>query len=133
VVQAICSDHQPHEEDAKQAPFPATQAGISALETLLPLTLRLVEDGVLSLREALARLTTGPAHILGIEAGTLAPGRLADICIFDPRASWVVGADTLRSRGHNTPFTGWEMLGRVTHTLYNGRLVFSLDGETRHG
>jgi dihydroorotase len=82
----ICSDHQPHEADTKLAPFPDTQPGISALETLLPLTLRLVEEGVLSLPEAIRRITCNPAGILGLPVGTLAPGHRADLCIVDMEA-----------------------------------------------
>jgi dihydroorotase len=123
VISAICSDHQPHDRDAKLAPFAATEPGISALETLLPLTLRLVDEGVLSLSNAVARLTTGPADILGIDAGHLACGALADLCIIDPAHTWDVSEETLLSAGKNTPFLGWEMRGRVTHTLLGGRLV----------
>ena len=121
---AICSDHQPHEPDAKAAPFPSTAPGISGLETLLPLTLKLVAQGVLDLSRALALLTSGPARILGLPLGSLEPGAMADICIFDPHAHWVPGPDSLVSRGHNSPFLGWELSGRVTHTLLQGRLVF---------
>jgi len=123
VIGAICSDHQPQDRDAKLAPFAATEPGISALETLLPLTLRLVEEGVLSLSEAIARLTVGPARILGIDAGHLAPGAAADLCIVDPAQHWDVTEEALLSAGKNTPFLGWEMKGRVTHTLLGGRLV----------
>ncbi|MDX9767431.1 MAG: dihydroorotase [Ectothiorhodospiraceae bacterium] len=123
VIGAVCSDHQPHEADAKLAPFPATQPGISALETLLPLTFRLVEEGVLSLVEAVARLTTGPAQILGISAGALATGRRADLCILDPRAVCEIKPETWLSQGRNTPFFGWSLNGVVTHTLVAGRIV----------
>ncbi len=126
IIAAICSDHQPHEPDAKLVPFTETEAGISALESLLPLSLRLVDEGVLSLTEALARLTSRPARILGIEAGNLAPGKPADICIYDPDRYWTLSAETLTSRGHNTPFIGWEFKGRVTHTLLGGSLVYEL-------
>jgi dihydroorotase len=125
VISAICSDHQPHEADAKQAPFPSTAAGISGLETLLPLTLRLVDEGVLSLSEAIARITIGPAEILGLPLGRLSEGDSADICIFDPSHNWQLLAATMVSAGHNSPFIGWELTGRVTHTLLQGRIVFS--------
>lgn len=125
VIQAICSDHQPHEPDAKTSPFPDTEPGISGLETLLPLTLKLVEDGVMDLSSALARLTRGPADILGLPLGRLTPGDKADICIFDPRQRWFVAAEKLSSDGKNTPFQGWEMPARVTHTLLKGRLVYT--------
>jgi dihydroorotase len=123
-INAISSDHQPHEPDAKQIPFPETEPGISALETLLPLTLRLVDDGVLSLMSALHRLTQGPGDIIGNGSGRLAVDELADICIFDRDKEWVVSEDTLQSRGHNTPFMGWHMKGKVMHTLLAGRPVY---------
>ena len=122
---AVCSDHQPHEPDAKQAPFCNTEPGISALETLLPLTLRLVEQDLLILPEAIARLTWMPAHALGIEAGSLGVGKPADICIFDPLGRWHLTEEALVSRGHNTPFLGWELTGSVTHTLVGGRVVYA--------
>ncbi|MBU0499581.1 MAG: dihydroorotase [Gammaproteobacteria bacterium] len=124
VISAICSDHQPHEPDAKLVPFPSTAPGISALETLLPLTLKLVEDGVLSLSDALARVTAGPAAILGIAAGRLGVGNSADICIFDPERDWTFTEDSMISAGHNSPFLGWRFTGQVTHTLFEGRIVY---------
>jgi len=123
-IGAICSDHQPHEADAKEAPFPSTAPGISALETLLPLTLRLVEEKVLSLPDAIARLTSGPAQILGLPLGRLDIGRSADVCIIDPKRQWQLKAEEMLSCGHNTPFLGWEFSSQVTHTLLEGRLVY---------
>ncbi|MCW9089177.1 MAG: dihydroorotase [Gammaproteobacteria bacterium] len=126
VISAICSDHQPHDRDAKLAPFAATEPGISALETLLPLTLRLVDEGLMELNEALARLTSEPARILGSDRGQLTVGAVADICIFDPQQHWTVSEETLISAGKNTPFLGWELRGRVTRTLLSGRTVFEI-------
>lgn len=126
VISAICSDHQPHDRDAKLAPFAATEPGISALETLLPLTLRLVDEGLMELNEALARLTSEPARILGSDRGQLTVGAVADICIFDPKQHWTVSEETLISAGKNTPFLGWELRGRVTRTLLGGRTVFEI-------
>jgi dihydroorotase len=123
-IAAICSDHQPHEPDAKLAPFAEAAPGISALETLLPLTLKLVEQNVVTLPEALAALTSKPADIIGTDAGHLGVGATADICIFDPDARWTLSNAQMVSRGHNTPFAGWEFQGRVTHTLVGGRVVF---------
>ncbi len=123
-ITAVCSDHQPHEEGAKLDAFSSTEPGISSLETLLPLTLRLVEDRDLSLPQAIARLTSGPARILNLTSGTLSPGAPADLCIFDPEQAWIVNADTWCSRGLNTPFWGQTMKGRVTHTVLAGELVF---------
>jgi len=124
--QAICSDHQPHEPDAKMGPFPATEPGISGLDSLLPLALRLVEERVLTLPELIRRLTCGPARILGLPAGTLSEGATADICIFNPEQTWLLDTGTMHSHGHNTPFAGWEMKGRAVHTILGGRLVHSL-------
>ncbi|MGI9303488.1 MAG: dihydroorotase [Gammaproteobacteria bacterium] len=123
-ISAICSDHQPHDVDAKQAPFCATEPGISALETLLPLTLRLVDDGVLDLNQAIACLTSTPARILNIPAGDLSPGAAADICIYDPDKPWQLVADELCSNGKNTPFEGWEFDARVMYTLVSGKIVY---------
>ena len=124
VIGAICSDHQPHEPDAKLAPFAEAEPGISGLETLLPLTLRLVDEGLLTLAEAVALLSHKPADILGVDAGELGVGATADVCVFDPAASWTLTEDALVSRGRNTPFLGWQLRGRVTHTLVGGKLVF---------
>ncbi|MFZ1642781.1 MAG: dihydroorotase [Candidatus Contendobacter sp.] len=124
VLGAICSDHQPHEPDAKQAPFGDTEPGISGLDTLLALSLRLVQDGAFPLTAVIERLTWGPARILGLDSGHLGVGARADVCVFDPDANWLATADTLRSRGQNSPFIGWELHGRVTHTLLEGRMVY---------
>lgn len=125
-IQAICSDHQPHDPAAKQAPFAATEPGISALETLLPLGLLLVEQELLSLPQLVEKITLSPAQILGLKQGTLSPGNVADICIFDPAASWQLNADTMYSQGKNTPFLDMPLKGRVTHTLAGGELLFQL-------
>ena len=124
VIGAICSDHQPHEAEAKQAPFPSTAPGISGLETLLPLTLKLVDEELLDLSAAIDRVTAGPADIMSLPYGRLGTGSNADICIFDPDKHWVLKASNLTSAGKNTPFLGWELKGRVTHTLLGGRLVY---------
>lgn len=123
-LQAVCSDHQPHEADAKLAPFAATEPGISALETLLPLGLRLVEDGVLSLNDIIARLTHQPANLLGLDLGTLKPGGAADLCLFDPELRWEVLPEEMQSRGRNTPFAGWQFKGRAMVTIFNGKIVY---------
>ncbi len=126
-ISAISSCHQPHDPDAKLAPFCETEPGISALETLLPLTLRLTEEKLLSLPEAIAKVTSQPAAILGIDGGRLSIGDRADICIFDPEERWTVDYNSLVSCGKNTPFLGWEMKGRVSHTLLNGKLVYQVN------
>lgn len=126
-ISAICSDHQPHDVDAKLAPFAESEPGISALETLLPLSLRLVNDGVLSLTQLINCLTKQPANILGIDAGSLSVGSAADICIFDANAHWIFNTDKMISRGHNSPFNGWDMLGKVCYTLLNGAITYQAE------
>lgn len=127
VVSVICSDHQPHEKDAKNGPFAETEAGISGLETLLPLTLALVGENVIDLSSALACITVNPARILGLSSGTLTPGSSADICIFDPEAAWIMDPAGMASAGKNTPFGGREFVGQVTHTLFGGNIVYQSD------
>ncbi len=126
-IGVICSDHQPHDPDAKSGPLAAIEPGISGLDSLLALVLRLVDEGLLKLPQALATVTCNPARVLGIDRGHLAPGAQADICVIDPHAVWRLEGANIRSRGRNTPFRGWEFTGRATHTLVDGRLVFSLD------
>lgn len=125
VIGAICSDHQPHEPEAKLAPFSESEPGISGLETLLPLTLKLVTEQVLSLPEAIALLTSKPAQILGIDSGHLGLGATADVCIFDSETEWVFDRETMLSRGKNSPFHAWQMQGRVAHTIIGGELAYS--------
>jgi dihydroorotase len=126
-LSALCSDHQPHEADAKLRPFPATEPGISGLDSLLPLSLQLVDEQAINMQDLLHRLTAGPAKILGLPYGTMTIGASADICIFHPGMIWQLDSSTIQSRGHNTPFMGREFKGRVTHTLLAGNLVYSLD------
>ena len=121
---AICSDHSPVDEDGKQLPFAEALPGATALELLLPLTLKLAEEMKMPLSAALARVTCDPSAVLGIDAGSLAVGMPADVCVFDPQVPWRVLPEVLRSQGKNTPFVGYEMAGRISATLVGGRVVF---------
>lgn len=123
-ISAICSDHQPHEPDAKLAPFSVSEPGISGLETLLALTLRLVKENVLTLTQAVALLTEQPAKIIGVDTGHLGVNATADICIFDPEKEWVLTEETFVSKGHNSPFMNWAFTGQVTTTLVGGKIVY---------
>jgi dihydroorotase len=125
-VDAICSDHQPHDLDAKLGAFPETEAGIASLETLLPLMLRLVNDNEITLSKGISSLTENPANILKIQRGALTPGFAADICIFDPTLKWEVNQDNWKSAGNNTPYWGEQLTGRVLHTIQSGNIIFSL-------
>ncbi len=128
VIRIICSDHQPHDQDAKDGPFASTASGASGLDTLLALVLRLVEEEVLPLHRALATVTLEPARLLGLEGGRLDEGAAADLVVVDPVAPWFCTGESLRSRGRNSPFLGWEFSARATHTLVAGRLVHQPDG-----
>ena len=124
IIVSLCSDHQPHERDAKLAPFASTEPGISALETLLPLALQLVKDEVADLADIISLLTYKPAQLLNIKAGNLSPGRAADLCICDPTIEWQLTAESMHSSGKNTPFLNRTFKGKVTHTFVDGNLVF---------
>ena len=128
VIQAICSDHQPLDPDSKMAPFPEARPGISGIETLLPLTMKLVTEDILPRTSAVERLTAGPAAILGRGAGTLAVGAPADLCVMRLDDSWVFETDSMLSAGRNTPFDGWRFDDRVQATICGGKLVYERGG-----
>jgi dihydroorotase len=123
-IDALCSDHAPVDEDAKQVPFDEAEPGATGVELLLPLTLKWALESKLSLLEGLARITTQPARILGIAAGRIVAGGSADLCLFDPECYWKVTPAALRSQGKNTPFTGLEVKGKVRYTLIDGQIVY---------
>jgi dihydroorotase len=124
-VDAVCSDHTPVDDDAKQVPFAEAEPGATGLELLLPLTLQWGREAGLDPVQSLGPATFRAARVLGVPAGTLAPGAPADICLFDPARSWVVTPAALASQGKNTPFQGLELTGRVVRTLVGGRTVHS--------
>ena len=124
VIDAVCSDHQPHDEDAKAAPFSSTEPGASTLEVLAPLAFNLAAARGFSPGQIVQALTCRPASITRIDAGSLAGGARADLFIFDEDLQWTVKADNLASAGKNTPFDNWEMNGKVTHTIVGGKLAF---------
>ncbi|MGC2518959.1 MAG: dihydroorotase [Burkholderiales bacterium] len=123
-VDALCSDHAPVDEDAKQLPFGESEPGATGLELLLPLVLKWAQEMRVALPDAIAAVTSKPAAILGIEAGQLAPGEEADLCVFDPDEQVKITPESLRSQGKNTPFIGYELPGRVRYTLVGGNVVF---------
>ena len=122
-IDAIATDHAPHHRDEKAVEFHCAAHGVTGLETALPLTLHLVRAGVLTLPQAIRKLTLNPARILGLDFGRLAPGAAADVTIFDPAAAWRVDPQASHSRSRNTPFAGWEMTGKVVRTLVAGCTV----------
>ncbi|OHB30438.1 MAG: dihydroorotase [Desulfuromonadaceae bacterium GWC2_58_13] len=122
-IDVIATDHAPHHIDEKNVEFNVAMNGIVGLETALPLSLRLVAEGVLSLGDMLAKLTCAPARTLGIPRGTLESGAPADVTIIDPERSWTVEAAKLNSKSKNTPFDGWEMKGVAVCTIVGGKVV----------
>jgi len=122
-IDAIATDHAPHHRDEKEVEFECAANGVVGLETALPLALRLVAEGVADLPTIVARMTVGPARVLGLPAGTLAAGAAADLTLVDPARRWRVEARSFRSKGRNTPFEGWDVSGRAVAVLVGGRLV----------
>jgi dihydroorotase len=123
-IDAICSDHAPVGEDDKLLPFGEAAPGATALETLLSLVLRWAETAKLPLARALALVTHAPAQILREPTGRLAIGAKADVVVFDPRSHWTVSRGELVSRGGNTPFSDYELVGRAMLTLVGGEIRF---------
>jgi len=123
-IDCIVSDHTPVDEDGKHLPFAEAEPGATGLELLLPLALKWGVQAKLTLAQTLARVTSAPARILGVDAGRIAPGAPADLVLFDPQAPYRVSAQALKSQGKNTPFLGLELAGRVRATLVAGRVVY---------
>ena len=124
VIDCLCSDHQPHEVDAKLKPFPSAEPGISGLDTLLALAMRLVEEDLLPISALIALLTANPATIFGLPGGKIAVGEIADLIVVDPDTHWICKSADFVSKGRNTPFEGWDFQGSVTHTIIDGEVVY---------
>lgn len=124
-IDVICSSHDPQDVDTKRLPFSEAADGAVGLETMLPAGLRLVHGGQLSLSRLIEAMTTAPARLLGIEAGTLAPGAPADLAIIDLDAPWVLDVESLHSKSKNTAFEGARFSGKVVQTVVAGNTVYS--------
>jgi dihydroorotase len=130
-IDAIATDHAPHGRGQKQdVEFDCAAFGVIGLETALPIALELVRAGVLGLKDAIDRLSSGPARILNLPGGTIPEGGEADIVVFDPERSWTVGPETIQSKSKNTPFLGRTMKGRAVLTIAQGIVTHDLDGVT---
>jgi dihydroorotase len=130
-IDALVSDHTPVDEDAKALPFAESEPGATGVELLLSLALKWGQESGVGLTRALAVLTSEPARVLGnalgtlqVSAGQLVTGGVADVCVFDPQAEWVVQPEMLRSQGKHTPFSGYELPGRVRCTIVGGQIAF---------
>jgi len=124
-LDCIATDHAPHHYDEKEQAFDDAPFGIVGLETALGLVLtHVVGEGVLSLPQAIERMTIGPARAFGLDVGTLRRGAPADVTVFDPAADWTVDPKRFRSRSRNTPFAGWPLRGRTLITLVGGVIAW---------
>jgi len=124
VIDCLCSDHTPVDDDGKHLPFGEAEPGATGLELLLPLALKWGAAHKLALPAALARITSEPARILGVASGRIAHGAPGDVAVFDPQAAVRVAPETLKSQGKNTPFLGYELAGRVRCTVVAGNVVY---------
>lgn len=124
-ISAIVSDHQPHDADAKLAPFPVTEPGISALDTFLSCGLQLVNDGVFDLSTLLNRVTAGPSDIFSLSTGRLSVGAPADITIVDIDSQRTLRSSAMVSQGKNSPWLNQTLPGNVSMTFVGGNVVFS--------
>jgi dihydroorotase len=124
VIDVIATDHAPHSKAEKQVTFEKAPFGIVGLETAVPLTLRLIGEGILTWPDAVRKMSYLPATLLGIEGGVLREGSVADLAILDPEYSYVVKAEDMRSKSKNSPFIGWSMRGINVMTMVGGRIVW---------
>ena len=122
-IDAIATDHAPHHLDEKDVEFDVAMNGIIGLETSLPLSLKLVIDGVLTINQLVEKMSCNPSNILKLNRGTLKAGSVADITLIDPAAEWTVEADKLASKSKNSPFLGWKVTGAATATVLAGKIV----------
>ena len=128
-IDAIATDHAPHDQESKRVPFAHAANGVVGLETLLPLSLELHHRDRLSLLDLLRLVTVAPADLLGLPQGRLAAGAPADLLLFDPGREWTVETAKFRSKSKNSPFDGREVKGRALRTVVDGRPVFTLDDD----
>ncbi len=124
-IEVLATDHAPHHYDEKEREFADAPNGIVGLETALGVNItHLVRPGIISLATLVDRMSCAPARIFKLPGGSLVPGGVADVTVFDPEASWVVDPSRFKSKGRNTPYGGHTLTGRNTATIVDGRLVF---------
>lgn len=125
LIDVVMSDHNPQDVEVKRLPFAEAASGAIGLETMLVAGLRLVHAGEISLAALIRAMSTRPAELLGLNAGTLKPGAPADVIVIDTEEPWIVDPDALKSKCKNTPFDEARLTGRVTRTIVGGRVVYS--------
>ena len=124
-IDVIATDHAPHSEDEKNVEFDIAPFGIVGLETALPLSLKLVDEKILTMSQVIEKLTVIPAQIVNSEKGTLQKDRIADITIFDPKEKYLIDKENFHSKGKNTPFQNWKVRGKVKYTIVSGKIVYN--------
>jgi dihydroorotase len=124
-IDCIATDHAPHHIDEKDVEFNEAMNGIVGLETSLPLSLQLVEEGVLTINQLIEKMAVNPSRILGLARGTLQVGAVADITVIDPAAQWTVEKEKLASKSKNSPFIGWKVKGAAVLTVVGGKVVYT--------
>lgn len=124
-IDVIASDHAPHAATDKEVEFEMAATGLIGMETSLGLSLRLLDEGVLSLGQLIMKMSTGPASVLKVPGGTLAPGSPADVTVIDLNRSWTVDRERFRSKSRNTPFHGWTLKGKAVLTIKGGEVTYS--------
>ncbi len=127
-IDAIATDHAPHDQESKRVPMERAANGVVGLETMLPISLELYHAGLLGLIDLLGLMTLRPADLLKLPQGRLRKGAPADLVLFDPERAWTVDAKQFRSKSKNSPFDGRTVTGRALLTMVDGRIVHRLDG-----
>jgi len=124
-IDIIATDHAPHDITDKQVEYQNACFGIVGLETALPLSLKLVDEKILSMSDAIRKLTATPAQIFNLDAGNLSIGKEADVLIFNPDIKYSIDVSKFHSKSKNSPFDGWKVKGKVFHTLARGKIVYT--------
>ena len=128
-IDIIATDHAPHDLADKQMEFSKACFGIVGLETALPLTLKMVDEKVITLQKAVDLLTQQPCRLFNLNKGNLGVGKDADIVIFNPKTQYTIEPEKFKSRSKNSPYKGWKVRGKVLHTLVAGKTVYSAYNE----
>ena len=126
IIDIIATDHAPHQALEKEVPFEQAPSGIIGLESALPISLKLVEEGVLTWSQLVTKMSYAPAKVFNLPGGSLKPGNLADITIIDPNLSYKIDVTQFYSKGRNCPFNGWEVKGKAIITIIGGNIVYRI-------
>lgn len=122
-IDLIATDHAPHSTEEKSRPITQTPSGIIGLETSLALGITsLVRPGHLTLSQLIEKMTINPANLYHLPCGSVTEGKAADLVLFDPNEKWI--PETYASKSSNSPFTGWELYGKVKYTICDGKIVY---------